>query len=497
MADQSAPDNASNPPPLDAAIIGSGFAGICMAIQLRKAGIENFLVFEKSDSLGGTWRDNTYPGAACDVPSFLYSFSFEIKTDWSKKFAEQPEILGYLEHCARKYGVEPHLRFKTEIAEARYDDSAGTWRLRTAAGNEFAARVLISGTGQLNRPLIPHFQGLESFAGTQFHSARWRHDYDLTGKRVGVIGNGASALQFIPLTAPRTSKLTLFQRSANWIVPKPDHDYTPKEKAFYTRHRLLSRLYRWYIYLLLEARWPVFSRESWMGRWFARASAARIAKIVRDPHLRQALTPDYAVGCKRVLQSGDYYEALTRDNVEVVTSPIEQVEPCGIRVADGSFHELDAIIFGTGFETTHFLAPMRVEGKGGITLDQAWIEGAEAYLGIAVSGFPNFFLLYGPNTNLGHNSIIFMIECQAGYIMQCLEWMKRRNLRALDVARGRMDDYNKEIQATLARSVWATGCSSWYKTGAGKVTNNWAYSTIRYWWRLRRPDWSAFVAEPR
>lgn len=481
---------------LKVAIIGSGFAGICMAIKLREAGIEDFEIFEKSDSLGGTWRDNTYPGSGCDVPSFLYQFSFEVKTDWSRKFAEHHEILDYMRHCARKYGLEPHIRYNTEIAEANWDETAARWRLRTRDGREITTRVLVSGTGQLNRPFTPEIPGLNDFRGTMFHSARWNHEYDLTGKRIVVIGNGASALQFVPPIAQKVARLSLIARTPNWVVEKPDYEYSRGQKEFFARHPILTRLYRWKIYWQHELRWPVFSRDSFLGRLTAKQGARDIARLVHDPRLREILTPKYAVGCKRILQSTDYFQALTRDNVEVIPTGIEKITANGVVLKDGRTIEADAIIFGTGFDSTGFLAPMKVTGRNGLDLNEAWKDGAEAYLGVAVSGFPNFYILYGPNTNLGHNSIIFMIECQVGYIMQCLGRMREQKLRALDVRRDTMDSYNREVQAALGRTVWATGCSSWYKNESGRITNNWGYGTVWYWWKTRRPDWSAFQPEP-
>ncbi len=479
---------------LSVAIIGSGFAGLCMGIKLKEAGFQNFTILEKAGRIGGTWRENTYPGAACDAPSFLYSFSFEPNPRWSRKFAEQPEILEYIEHCARKYGLIPHIQLNTEIGEAKWDDDDGSWKIRAKDGREFSARVLVSGCGQLNRPQFPKIPGMETFKGTAFHSAQWRHDHDLSGERVAVIGNGASALQFIPKIAPKAKRLTLFQRSPYWVVPKPERIYGGLAKAIFSHVPLAARLYRYWIYLQHESRWPAFSRDSWLGSLTKGIAKKYIKSQIADPELRRKLTPDFPVGCKRVLISNDYYSTLTRENVEVVDDPIARVTESGVETKSGRSFEADTIIYGTGFESTSFLAPMRIVGRKGRVLNERWKEGAEAYLGVAVPEFPNFFLLYGPNTNLGHNSIIFMIESQVNYIMHCVGEIAR-GVKSLEVREEAMRAFSGEMQRQLEHSVWGAGCSSWYKTDSGRITNNWAYSTVRYWWRMRRPDFSAFVSE--
>jgi len=465
-----------------------------MAIALKKAGIDTFTIFEKSGGVGGTWRDNTYPGSGCDVPSHLYSFSFAPNPDWTHAFSLQPEILEYFEDCARRFDLLRHCRFRTELESATFDEAAGVWRLLTKDGAEIACDVLISGVGQLNRPMYPKIDGLESFRGKTFHSARWNHGYDLAGKRVAVIGNGASALQFIPKIAPVVGRLSIFQRSNNWIVPRGDRPYTEREKRWFRQSTALRLLHRGLIYLLLEKNFFAFRPGTLMAKIMEQRARAQLAAQVADPVLRERLTPDYPIGCKRILIGDDYYPALVRDNVEVVTDPIVRVKPESIVTAGGREHPVDAIIYGTGFETTSFLAPMRVVGRGGHRLEEVWKEGAEAYLGVAVSGFPNFFMLYGPNTNLGHNSIIFMIECQVRYVVSLIAAMKRMRARWLDVRPAAMARFNEGLQKRLGKSVWATGCTSWYKTEGGKITNNWSDFTVRYWWTMRRPKLSAFEA---
>ncbi len=463
-----------------------------MAISLKKAGIDSFTIFEKSDGVGGTWRDNTYPGSGCDVPSHLYSFSFAPNPDWTHAYSLQPEILAYFENCARKFDLPGHCRFRTELESASFDEAAGLWRLRTKDGEEIAAEVLVSAVGQLNRPLYPKLPGLEVFRGKTFHSARWDHGYDLEGKRVAVIGNGASALQFIPRIAPVVDKLSLFQRSNNWVVPRGDRPYSAREKAWFRRSTAFRLLHRGLIYFLLEKNFFAFRPGTLMAKVMERRARGQLDAQVADPVLRRRLTPDFPIGCKRILIGDDYYPALVRDNVEVVTDAIERVTEHGIVTADGREHPVDAIIYATGFVTTSFLAPMHITGRGGVRLEEVWKEGAEAYLGVAVAGFPNFFLLYGPNTNLGHNSIIFMVECQVRYVKACVRALIHRRWRWIDVKPAAMTRFNEQLRRVLSRTVWAGACTSWYKTKSGKITNNWSDFTVRYWWRTRRPKFAAF-----
>jgi cation diffusion facilitator CzcD-associated flavoprotein CzcO len=470
------------------AIIGSGFGGLCMAMQLKRAGIDSFTILEKADRLGGTWRDNTYPGAACDSPSFVYCFSFEQKTDWSRKWAPQAEILAYIDHCARKYDLLPHVRFDTEVAGARFDAEAGVWRLRTATGETIDADVVVSGVGQLNRPSYPNIPGLDRFTGVTFHSARWNHGYDLRGRRVAVIGNAASAVQFVPQIAPLVERLFVFQRSPNWMIAKNDRVYAEWEKRLFTRLPALARLYRWWLWLTYELRFPVFRQNRILSRVLASLSERNMREHVADPTLQRLLVPDYPIGGKRILISDDYYDALGRDNVELVTTPIERVTEGAIVTRDGRSVDVDAIVVATGFESTSFLAPMRIEGRDGRPLDEVWKNGAEAYLGLVVAGFPNFFMLYGPNTNLGHNSILFMIECQVHYVLECLRALEAGNLASLDVRADVVERYNRRLQDRLSRSVWARTGKSWYKRADGRITNNWSGTTVAYWWATRRPQ---------
>jgi len=477
------------------AILGAGASGLCLGVKLLEAGLRDFTIFEKSEDVGGTWHENRYPGACCDVPSHFYSFSFERKADWSRKFSPQAEIQDYFRHVAGKYGLHPHLRLGVEIASARFDETAGVWRLGTRTGEEHEADLLVSGVGQLNRPHVPDFPGRESFRGTAFHSARWDHRASLAGKRVAVIGNAASAVQFIPPVAEQAAHVDIFQRTPNWVMPRLDYAYSERAKWLLAHVPGLERLYRWWIYWSFELRFAMFRGrgDGWLARRIRQACADYLAAEIPDPQLRAALTPDYAPGCKRLLISDDYMPALRRPNVSVVTSGIERIEPEGVVTKDGVVHPADVIVYGTGFETTSFLAPIEIEGQGGRKLHEVWRDGAEAYLGVAVAGFPNLFLMYGPNTNLGHNSILFMIEAQVRYIVECVGELARSSRAWLDVKPEVQLAFNDEVQAALAETVWATSCGSWYKTASGKVTNNWKGFTLEYWWRMRRPDWSAFT----
>jgi cation diffusion facilitator CzcD-associated flavoprotein CzcO len=467
-----------------------------MAIQLKRAGFSNFTIYEKAAEVGGTWRDNTYPGAACDIPSHLYCFSFEPSNYFSRRYAEQPEILNYFRHCARKYDLYRHIRFRTEISAARFDGKSGVWRITTTAGDNIECHVLISGTGQLSRPHIPNLLGLESFAGRRFHTARWDHSRDLTGRDVAVIGTGSSAVQAIPRIASVVRSVAVFQRSPAWVVPKSDHVYRTAEKWMLRNFPLWGFIRRSMIYIGLEKRFLALREGSWAASLVKRKMEWALYRAVTDPVLREKLLPAYPVGCKRIQLASDYFHALCRPNVTVVTDPIERIVPEGV-LAGGTLHRADTLIFATGFEATRFLAPMNIRNSDNTALKDVWHNGAEAHLGITVAGFANFFMLYGPNTNLGHNSVIFMIECQAAYVLDCLRCLIDRDLLWLDIRPEAMASFNTALQSKLVRSVWAGGCSNWYKTADGKVTNNWPGTTLSYWRRTRKPDFAHFRFQAR
>jgi cation diffusion facilitator CzcD-associated flavoprotein CzcO len=466
-----------------------------MAGRLRQAGIETFTIYEKANAVGGTWRDNTYPGAACDVPSHLYSLSFAPKTDWTRKFPEQPEILGYLNEVTDRFDLRPHLRLGTEITAATWDEAAECWHLELADGTTEEADVVVAATGQLNRPQIPDIAGLDGFEGTMFHSARWDHSADLSGRDVAVIGIGASAIQFVPEVAKDAERLTLFQRSSNYVAPKPDGEFSEATRERFRRHPLLQRLYRLSIWVRFDLRWVMFRKGSKLAALGEKRFAAELGKVVSDDLPAEALLPDYPLGCKRILISNDWYPTLLRPNVAVVTAPVERITGHGV-VANGVEHPADTIIFGTGFASTGFLAPIRVTGRDGRDLHTEWRDGAEAHLGITVAGFPNLFVLYGPNTNLGHNSIIFMLERQIAYALTWVRRLIEDDQATVEVRERAQAASNERLRRHLERTVWAASCHSWYKTASGKITNNWSGPTVAYWWRTRRPDAADFTTTP-
>ena len=477
-----------------AIIIGAGMSGLCMGIKLRERGIENFLILEKSDQVGGTWHDNTYPGACCDVPSVLYSYSFAPNPDWSHVFSPHNEIQAYFQRCADRFGLQPHLRLGTKVQRADWDGQRGCWELTLDGGGRLTTRTLISALGQLNLPHIPDFPGRESFAGHSFHSARWDHDCDLRGRRVAVIGNAASALQFIPHVARQAASLTVYQRSANYIIRRNDRAYRPWEKALFRRLPLVQKLLRGFVYLRGEwVFYPVLrNRSGWLLRLWEKWCRDYREEEIADPALRARLTPDYRLGCKRILISDDYYSAFRRDNVELVTSPITAINETGVVTEDGIARPVDVIIYGTGFNTSAMHSAVDFHGENGISLQDAWRDGAEAYRGVCTSGFPNFFMLYGPNTNLGSNSIIFMVERQVDYVVDCIDKLLAHDLRSLDVNPDVLKAYNRRMQAELEKTVWVASCESWYKNAAGKVVNNWPRSTLAYRWHMRSPDFADF-----
>ncbi len=473
-------------------IIGAGFGGLGLGIRLRQAGHDSFTIVEKADRVGGVWRDNSYPGLTCDVPSHLYSFSFEPKHDWSRRYPARDEILAYLEGCAEKYGLGSHLRLGTEVERADFDEAAGVWRVLTTAGEEIVADVLVSATGQLSRPQTPSIPGLEDFEGDVFHSGRWNHDVPIEGRDVAVIGAGASAVQFVPEVAPLASRMTLFQRSPNYVVPKPDRPYRPRERELFRRLPQIQSLSRAWAFLKFEYAILVFTRLTPIRRLYEMDYRRRLKKEVPDAALREKLIPDYPAGCKRVLISNDWLPALSRPNVSVVTEPIREISRGGVVTEDGAEHGADVLVLGTGFAANDFLAPMAIRGVAGRDLNEAWRDGAEAHLGLTVSGFPNMFILYGPNTNLGAGSIVFMLESQIAYVLESVRALERTGASWIDVRPEVQSAFNAEIQDALEDSVWTAGCTSWYRTESGKVTNNWPLLQLEYRRRTRRPDLAEF-----
>lgn len=468
-------------------IIGSGFAGLCMAIALKRAGYDDFVVLEKNDDLGGTWRDNQYPGCACDVPSHMYSFSFELNPGWSRMFAPQPEIWEYMRHCARTYGITAHIRFGCPVEGMEWDEATGRWRVATAAGETYTARAVISGMGALHVPSIPEIPGAGQFGGAAFHSAHWDQSCRLSGKRVAVIGTGASAIQFIPEIARQAARVYVFQRTPPWVHPRPDFEIPPAVRAAFAAAPPVMRTFRNGIYWLLEIRAAGFAVHPGLMAPLQRIAERHITRQIGDPALRAKVTPHYTIGCKRILQSSDYYPALTRPDVELVTDPIDRITRSGPAGADGTVYEADVIIYGTGFKTVEALAELNVAGRDGVKLQDAWRGGIEAFHGVTVPGFPNFFLLLGPNTGLAHNSVIFMIESQVQHVMSCLRLLARQSGQTIEVRASASRRFNDQIQRRLGRAVWSQGgCTSWYLDADGVNRALWPGFSFEYWARTRR-----------
>ncbi len=449
------------------AIVGAGFAGIGTAIRLKQAGIESFTIFERANEIGGTWRDNTYPGAACDVPSHVYSLSFEPNPGWTRKFSPSGEIQAYLLRLVEKWQLRAKLQLNTEIVDAHFDEARGSWTLTTAAGATHEARVVVSGVGGLVDPVTPDIKGLQSFGGEIFHTARWNHEYDLTGRSVAVIGTGASAVQVVPSIAPQVAKLSVFQRTPAWVVPKLDKGYSQQARERYARHPVSLRASRLAQYGLSELLGPmIFLDAKRLSKLGEGMSLRHLRAQVQDPELRRKLTPAFQFGCKRILVSDDYWASFERGNVELVTEPIAEVRHAGIETRDGRLHELDAIVLATGFEVSLAQAPFAISGRGGRSLDEVWKQGAVAYKGMSVSGFPNWFILMGPNTGPGHTSVLVFTEAQIEHVVQAIRKLRDERLRYVDVRQDVQDRYNAGIQARMPRMVWHT-CKSWYLSPDG------------------------------
>ena len=469
------------------AVIGAGFGGIAAGLRLLAAGHDELVIFDRGHDVGGTWRDNTYPGCACDVPSHMYSLSFMPNPGWTRSFSSQPEIWAYLRRCAAR--LRPFLRLRHEVRGAAWE--GGRWVIDTSEGR-YTADFLVAAGGPLSSPVIPPLNGLTSFAGRAFHSARWDHDLDLRGRRVAVVGTGASAVQFVPRIAPVVGSLTLVQRTAPWVVPRGDRDFSERERRVYARIPGVRRLARAGVYWGRELAAVGFLHPPVM-RLAERAARRHLAASVADPALRRALTPAYRMGCKRVLLSDDFYPALARPNVTLVTSPIASVTPEGVVTADGVSHPADTLIFGTGFEVTDPPLASVIRGASGQTLAAAWAGSMRAYLGSTVPGFPNLFLLLGPNTGLGHTSVVFMIECQIDHLVRLLRHIASAGGGAWEPTSAAHDAYVEFVDRRMAGTVWqAGGCHSWYQDRTGRVSALWPGHTWSYWLRTRRFDASAY-----
>ncbi len=478
-------------------VVGAGFGGLGIAIALHGRGDHDFLVVERADDVGGTWRDNTYPGAACDVPSQLYSFSFAPNPHWSRSFSPQPEIQAYLRDVAARSGVLPRFRFGTDVQDARWDDDAAVWRVRTSAGT-VAADVLVSAAGALSEPHLPDIAGIGSFRGEVLHSSRWDHDLDLAGRRVAVVGTGASAIQIVPAVAPGAAHVDVYQRTPPYVLPRRERAYSDLEHRVFERVPLVQRAYRTAIFWGRECLVPAFVTDQ---RLFAPARNAALANLrrgVADPSLRARLTPSYEIGCKRILVSNDWYPALARDDVEVVTDPIREVTPTGVVAADGTERPADVLVLATGFRATDLPIAHHLVGRDGTSLaDHAAEHGFQAYKGSTVHGFPNLFLVVGPNTGLGHSSMVLMIESQVTYVVDALRRMREDGVTAVEPTADAQREWNDDLQRRLRRTVWnAGGCSSWYLDAHGRNVTLWPRTTVAFRRLTARFDSEAYVARP-
>ncbi|MEJ7634296.1 NAD(P)/FAD-dependent oxidoreductase [Aeromicrobium sp.] len=460
-------------------IIGSGFGALAVAVELKRAGHTDLRLWERSRDLGGVWRDNTYPGAGCDVPSPLYSFSYEPNPRWSRRYALQEEIHAYIRSVADKHGITPLVRFGTEAVAATWNEDSASWTVTFADGSVETVDILISAVGQLSRPVIPHIDGIDTFAGMSFHSAEWDHSFDATGKTVAVVGAGASAVQFIPHLARDAGKLLVFQRSPNFLMPKPDKPYKPIHKALFRFAPVTQRIERGGIWTIMEQFARGLDDESKVGRINRAIALRHLDQQVADPALQAKLTPDYPIGCKRILFSNEFYPALAQDHVEVVTHAVTRVTPGGVVDADGVEHAVDAIVFATGFDTQDFLESIDITGTGGQKLATQWADGAHAYLGMYVPNFPNLFVTYGPNTNLGGGSIIYMLEAQARHMRQAIDRLEAGRYSSIEVTQEAEEAYDLEISEKLEHSAWAH-CENWYRHRSGRITSNWPGATLPF-----------------
>jgi len=483
---------------VELAIIGSGFGGLGAGVMALEQGIDSFVILERSKAVGGTWRDNTYPGCACDIPSHLYSFSFAQNPEWSRSYPAQPEIEEYLERITDQYALRSHLRFGFDVERVQWTEDKSCWSITSRSGECVLAAAVISATGPLSQPATPDILGLENFGGEVFHSAKWRHDVSLEGKRVGVIGTGASSIQLVPAIADTVEHLDVFQRTPPWVLPRDDRPAPGWRRRLYRALPFLQRLHRWRIYARQE-----FLSLAFLGKGKVAAgmtariideTKAMIAASFPDPIAAESLLPTFKPGCKRLLISNDWYPALAKSNVEVVTSSIESIDESGVRTADGQHHELDVLVMATGFAVTDFPSPLTIVGRDGVNLADHWSDGASTDFGLTVSGYPNLWFLAGPGTGLGHNSIVFMIEVQLQQIAGALTYMRRESVATLELRPEVEAASYEELQRRVSTTVWASGCSSWYVTDDGRVDTIWPGTTTEYWWRARKFRPERYVA---
>lgn len=474
------------------AILGAGAGGLCMAIRLAQSGRRSFTVFEKATSVGGTWRENRYPGAACDVPSMLYCFSFAPKVDWSRKFAPQPEIRAYFEGLVETFGLAPHLRLGTEITRLEWDEPRRIWRLESSDGATHEFEHVVSAIGQLHVPRIPALPGLDRFGGEVVHSARFGPEVSYAGRDVVVVGNAASAVQIVPRVAETARTVTVLQRTPNWVGFRNDRKYTAFEHWLFRTLPFVARAVRFAQWANLDLRFPILRSESRLRPFFEWLTRREMRRRIRSAELAPRLIPSYSIGCNRFLISDDYLETYARPNVALVTHPVESFVPAGVKTEDGRTHAAELVVLATGFDTQDFLARLDVRGVGGRSLREAYADGAYAYLGITVPAFPNLYQLYGPNTNLGHNSILVMIEAAADHVIALLDRAQRESAVRIEVTEQAMAAFDREIQAELGRLVFSGDCQSWYKRADGRVTNNWAFDTRTYRRRTREIPHAAY-----
>jgi cation diffusion facilitator CzcD-associated flavoprotein CzcO len=469
------------------AVVGAGFGGVGAAVMLSRAGHDDVTVFERGERVGGVWHHNTYPGAACDVPSHLYEFSFTPNPRWSRRYAPQAEIQTYLEDVARRYGVLDRIRTSTEVESARWDAERSRWMLETSTGAH-EADVLITACGQLSVPTVPPIPGLESFEGPAFHTARWRHDVDLTDRRVAVVGTGCSAIQVVPAIQPVVEQVDVYQRSPGWTIPKSDFAYRERTQRLFERLPALQRLDRAATFAFMEVGAAAMTSRRWLIRPFRLAGRMQINRAIKDPELRRKVTPTDEIGCKRIMLTDEWYPALTRPNVELVTDRIAEITPTGIRTEDGVDRPADVLVLATGFKSHAFTAPMEIVGSAGRTLAEEWDAVPRAYLGMSVPDFPNMFLLYGPNTNGGTGSVIYTIEAGMAHVIAALGALERADARRIEVRRAAAEAFDRELRAALARTVWHTGCTSWYVDEDGNDPSQWPWLWSTYRRRTARVD---------
>jgi cation diffusion facilitator CzcD-associated flavoprotein CzcO len=472
-------------------VVGAGFGGVGAAVMLRRAGYDDVTVFERGERVGGVWNHNTYPGAACDVPSHLYEFSFDPNPRWSRRYAPRAEIQEYLEDVARRHGVLDRIRTGTEVTRASWDEERGKWLLQTSAGPH-EADILLTACGQLSVPKLPPLAGLERFEGPAFHTAEWRHDVELAGRRVAVIGTGCSAIQTVPSIQPIVEQLDVYQRSPGWTIPKMDFSYSERAQRLFERFPLLQRLDRMAVFGFMELGALGMTGHPGVLRAFRAVGRNQINKAIKDPGLRARVTPTDEIGCKRIMLTDEWYPTLTKPNVELVTEPISEVTAGGLRLRSGVERPADVLVLATGFQTHGFVAPMEIVGAGGHTLAEEWARVPHAYLGMSVTGFPNMFLLYGPNTNGGTGSVIYTIEAGVNHVIAALRELERTSARRIEIRRETAEAFDRQLRAALAGTVWHTGCTSWYLDENGNDPNQWPWLWSTYRRRTARIEPGAY-----